>query len=255
MQLNYSKHSFYFVLLFSLLLIGGCSKKTSIPPVSRSVLPSSELSRVGYTIQAGAFSNIENAIRFTDSLQRKGLNAYYYISKKRLYKVRFGNFYTEKAARKKAETLRAKGIIKDYYITSPDSYAAARKLGTQNLREEIVRTAMSFIGIPYRWGGASSDYGFDCSGLTMAVYQLNGLDLPRSSREQWRRGRAVEKSSLLRGDLVFFAISGMSKVSHVGIYAGGDKFIHAPRRGKRIKVESLSKRYFKRRYVGARTFL
>jgi len=235
--------------------MAGCSGKGSIPPVSRPVLPPSELSRVGYTIQAGAFSNIENAVSLTRSLQRNDLNAYYYIGKKRLYKVRFGNFSTEKAALRKAETLREKGIIKEFYITSPDSYAAAKRLGTQNLREEIVRTAKSFIGIPYRWGGVSSGYGFDCSGLTMAVYQLNGLNLPRSSKEQWRVGRAVKRNKLLKGDLVFFAISGKRKISHVGIYAGRGTFIHAPGRGKKIKIESLSKRYFEDRYAGARTFL
>jgi cell wall-associated NlpC family hydrolase len=89
----------------------------------------------------------------------------------------------------------------------------------------------------------------------MAIYQLNGLNLPRSSEEQYRAGIPVKQSQLLRGDLVFFATSTGKKISHVGVYAGDNKFIHAPGRGKRIRADSLSNRYFKTRYAGARTYL
>ncbi len=95
----------------------------------------------------------------------------------------------------------------------------------------------------------------DCSGLTMAVYQLNGLSLPRSSREQYKTGASVKKSRLLKGDLVFFATSRGRKISHVGIYVGHNKFIHAPGYNKYIRTESLSNTYFIKRYVGARTYL
>jgi cell wall-associated NlpC family hydrolase len=123
------------------------------------------------------------------------------------------------------------------------------------LRNEIVTTAQTFIGVPYRWGGVSPEHGFDCSGLSMAVYHLNGLNLPRSSEAQWEAGSPVNRSRLSKGDLVFFATSGRGKISHVGIYVGENTFIHAPGRNKRIRLDSLSKRYFRRRYVGARTYL
>jgi cell wall-associated NlpC family hydrolase len=89
----------------------------------------------------------------------------------------------------------------------------------------------------------------------MAVYHLNGLNLPRSSNAQWQVGSPANRSQLSKGDLVFFATSGGGKVSHVGIYTGGDKFIHAAGVNKRIRVDSLSNKYFRRRYVGARTYL
>jgi cell wall-associated NlpC family hydrolase len=89
----------------------------------------------------------------------------------------------------------------------------------------------------------------------MTAYHLNGLNLPRSSKGQYRAGVPIKRNQLLGGDLVFFAISKGRKVSHVGIYAGDDTFIHAPGRGKRVRIDSLSNRYFKSRYVGARTYL
>jgi cell wall-associated NlpC family hydrolase len=89
----------------------------------------------------------------------------------------------------------------------------------------------------------------------LAVYQLNGLNLPRSSRKQFKLGNAVNRDELAKADLVFFATSGGKGVSHVGVYAGGDSFIHAPRRGKTIRVDSLSNRYFAARYAGARSYL
>jgi cell wall-associated NlpC family hydrolase len=82
----------------------------------------------------------------------------------------------------------------------------------------------------------------------MAVYHLNGLNLPRSSKAQWQAGSPVNRRQLSKGDLVFFATSGRREISHVGIYVGEDKF-------KKIRFDSLSKRYFRRRYVGARTYL
>jgi cell wall-associated NlpC family hydrolase len=88
----------------------------------------------------------------------------------------------------------------------------------------------------------------------MAVYQLNGLRLPRSSAEQYLYGKAISKKELKKGDLVFFATAGGSSVSHVGVYVGDNQFIHAPSEGNSINAESLSNRYYKKRYVGAKTY-
>lgn len=214
--------------------------------------------RMGYTIQAGAFARVENAARLTAYLQQSGQPATYFVAKRALYKVRFGNFPTREAARARAEELRAAGVISEFYIVRPEQYALAQldARGEAYLREEIVRTARSYLGIPYLWGGASPETGFDCSGLTMAVYQLNGLEIPRSSGEQFQIGDAVERASLAKGDLLFFSGDGDGgKVSHVGIYAGGDLFIHAPGKGKRIRTDSLSKDYFSRTFLGGRTYL
>ncbi len=241
-----------------ILLAVGCGGGGAVSPGSRPTPPARPLAHMGYSIQVGAFANLDNAVRLSETLERSGLDAYYFVHRTGLYKVRFGDFPTKEAARRKAENIRAAGIIDAYYIVSPDEYAAAkqRKYGDRKyLRSEIVKTAKRFIGVPYRWGGSSPGEGFDCSGLTMVVYQLNGLNLPRSSREQYRVGTPVKRNDLSLGDLVFFATSGGRRVSHVGIYTGNGKFIHAPRRGKKIRTELLAKRYFKTRYVGARNFL
>jgi cell wall-associated NlpC family hydrolase len=215
-----------------------------------------ELPRLGYTIQAGAFANAENAARLTRSLQARGLDATYFVARKGLYKVRFGNFPTREAARTRAVELRDAGIVEEFYVVSPEEYAAARRQarGDAYFREELVRTARSFLGVPYLWGGSAAETGFDCSGLTMTVYQLNGMDLPRTSQDQFAAGSPVSRSELAKGDLIFFAGTG-DKISHVGVYAGDGLFIHAPGRGKSIRTDSLEKGYFSRTYVGARSYL
>jgi len=246
------------VLFLLLILVEAACR--SIVPVSRPPEPRPpklELRRMGYTIQVGAFSIVDNAIRLTKSLNKKRLNAYYFAHTSGLYKVRFGDFRSRKSAQKKAQSLAAAGIIDEYYIVSPGEYTVAKrkKHGKQYLRNEIVATAKSFIGMPYSWGSSSPDEGFDCSGLTLAVYQLNGLTLPHSSKEQYKTGTPIKKSRLLKGDLVFFATTRGRKVSHVGVYIGNNKFIHAPGNNKHIRTDSLSNTYFVKRYVGARTYL
>ena len=165
---------------------------------------------MGHTIHVGAFSNLDNAVRLTEKLQNQGLDAYHFLNRSGLYKVRVGNYRTIDTARRKAEKLKAAGVIDEYYLIGPGHYATAvpGPDDEAHLRKEIVRTASQFIGVRYRWGGQSSKTGFDCSGLTMVVYRLNGLELPRSSRQQWKLGRPVNPNQLSKGDLVFYATSG-----------------------------------------------
>jgi cell wall-associated NlpC family hydrolase len=240
-----------------LLLCGGCAGKPPVPPKPPPALPGKEVPRMGYSIQVGAFTNADNAIRLAESLEKQGLTAYYFHHKSGLFKVRFGDYPTREAARAKAEALLQAGVFSEFYIVSPEDYALARVrlYGEATVRNEIVEAAEGFIGLPYQWGGASAEEGFDCSGLTMAVYQLNGLNLPRSSRDQYSVGAPVERTEIAKGDLVFFATKGREKISHVGVYAGDDRFIHAPGKGKTIRVDSLSDRYYHGRYVGARKYL
>ena len=244
-------------MVLLLLFWSGCATKQPTPRESPKGLPGKEVPLMGYSIQVGAFADLDNAIHLTESLEKQGMSAYYFHHKSGLFKVRFGDYPTGEAARLQAEALVQAGVFAEYYIVSPEDYALARArvYGEASVRNEIVETAEGFIGLPYQWGGSSAEEGFDCSGLTMAVYQLNGLNLPRSSREQYSVGDAVGKSELAKGDLVFFATRGRKRVSHVGIYAGDDRFIHAPGKGKTIRVDSLSERYYLTRYVGARKYL
>jgi hypothetical protein len=243
------------LLLAWFLLVVGCGGESALRPGDSMAAKGPVLLRMRYTIQVGAFSDIDNAVRLTASLEGQGLDAYHFLHSSGLYKVRFENFRTKQAARSRAVDLQRRGIIDGFYIVEPNPYAPDPRDGNVRLREEIVRTAGRYVGVPYRWGGESPRTGFDCSGLTMVVYRLNGLDLPRSSRQQWKVGRRIDRSRLQKGDLVFFATRGGNRVSHVGIYTGGNKFLHAPSRGRRIQSSSLSDKYFKTRYVGARSYL
>jgi cell wall-associated NlpC family hydrolase len=87
------------------------------------------------------------------------------------------------------------------------------------------------------------------------VYQLNGLNRPRTPGDPWRAGRPAEGRQLAEGDLDYSATRGAGRVSHVGIYIGGENFLHAPRRGSQIQIASLSNDYYRARYLGARSYL
>jgi cell wall-associated NlpC family hydrolase len=122
-------------------------------------------------------------------------------------------------------------------------------------RAGIVRTAQRYVGVPYRHGGAAPVSGFDCSGYVMYVYEKNGILLPRSVQSQYRVGRHIRFRQAKPGDLVFFKTSRAKKLSHVGIYMGGRRFIHAPRTGKKVSYADMGKPYWKKRYIGAVTFI
>jgi hypothetical protein len=226
------------------------------PPAVASEAPVSQqqLPNIQYTIQVGAFSAVARAAKYADQLVSKGIDAYYFIDEDGLFKVRFERFDTKEAALSRAQMLQENELIRDFYIVQPRSnlpeidYLAV-------LREDLVHTARRFIGTPYKWGGASPTRGFDCSGLTQTVYRLNGLELPRNACSQFQAGTPVSRESLQKGDLVFFATGQSRRVTHVGVYTGQGKFIHAPGRGKSIRTASLNNSYFKKRFLGARTYM
>jgi len=117
---------------------------------------------------------------------------------------------------------------------------------------EIVMTAMGALDVPYRLGGTSAETGFDCSGFVRAmVQQAAGLVLPRRAEEQAAAAAKIDKKELQPGDLVFFNTLRRS-YSHVGIYVGDGKFIHAPRTGAQVRVESMDVSYWQARFNGAR---
>lgn len=120
---------------------------------------------------------------------------------------------------------------------------------------EIVMYALGLLETNYQFGGTNPEAGLDCSGLVLLVYKnALGVSLPRSAAEMAAVARPVPKEQLQAGDLVFFKTTSRS-FSHVGIYLGDNKFIHAPSSNGKVRIESLANSYFAPRFEGGRTLM
>ena len=274
------------MLLRALFICTLCILFSRSAPAAKS--PS--ITRLGHAIQMGAFADVKNAERFTARLQSKGIEAFYFRKDNGVYAVRFGDFPSKDKARAVANRLVTDKLIDNYYIAPPNEivFSRPKEPGWQKQQSEEIRlphetrppavpgeipekpqprsvktekdmgsiaarTAERFVGIPYRWGGENVVDGMDCSGFVRAVYNLCGVSIPRTSRDQYRAGGAVPRDGLQDGDLVFFG-SSVDKINHVGIYVGGGKFVHAPRRGEDIRITSVDESYFEKRFIGARRY-
>jgi cell wall-associated NlpC family hydrolase len=156
-----------------------------------------------------------------------------------------------------AKLLVDKGVLDAKVFDSPTTALdSAAGLGQQvrNATSGLVVSAMNFLGVPYKRGGNTADNGFDCSGFTRHIYENSlGLLLPRKVDEQAKASglAPVKRDELQPGDLVFFNTLKRT-FSHVGIYVGEGKFIHAPKPGGEVRVESMGVRYWAKRFTGAR---
>lgn len=275
-------------LLVVLSAAVGCASpagsRSSVIQSAGSVKYAKGVNRLGHAIQMGAFAEVKNAERFTAMLQAKGIEAFYFRKDNGIYAVRFGDFASKEKARAAAQRLVKDGLINSYYIAPPNevvftstkpirgssdtrlpSYQTTRPpeiseprpsskpSGERDMGFIAARTAERFIGIPYQWGGDTVVDGLDCSGFVRAVYNLCGVSIPRTSRDQYKAGSPVAKADLKDGDLLFFG-SSESAINHVGIYVGNGTFVHAPKRGEEIKTAALDESYFERRFVGARRY-
>lgn len=147
-------------------------------------------------------------------------------------------------------------LLHDKGLLTPSVQAEAQQIVRQvrDTASDMVLSAMNFLGVPYRRGGTSPEQGFDCSGFTRHIFEASlGLVLPRRADEQARQAglQAVAREELKPGDLVFFNTMRRA-FSHVGIYVGEGKFIHAPRTGGAVRVEDMRQAYWAKRFNGAR---
>ncbi len=115
------------------------------------------------------------------------------------------------------------------------------------VRGPIAQLALSMVGVQYRYGGAHPREGFDCSGLVYYTYTSNGHAVPRTSQEQFKAARKISLAQAAEGDLVFF--QDQEKLSHVGIYLGDGRFVHAPSSGNTVSVASIDAPYYQRHLI------
>jgi peptidoglycan DL-endopeptidase CwlO len=145
-----------------------------------------------------------------------------------------------------AQAAQAQATQSTVVGASADTPEGASVTPSSPAGNSAVSVAMSFLGVPYVWGGASPS-GFDCSGLVMYAYAAVGIQLPHSSYAQWNYGVPVPYDQLEPGDLVFF-----DGLGHVGMYIGGGEYVNAPHTGDVVRVASLSSSWAASSYVGAR---
>ncbi|MDO4777192.1 MAG: C40 family peptidase [Cardiobacteriaceae bacterium] len=145
---------------------------------------------------------------------------------------------------------KANQVVSKALTKASQPQATPLPKGAQKSRESLLTQGKKLIGTPYLWGGTSPK-GFDCSGLVHYLYHKQGISLPRSSRDQFAALPAVDQPQ--PGDLVFFRKKGV--INHVGIYVGDGKMLHAPQTGSHVRIESMQKPNWQRRYAGARRAL
>ncbi|KQQ54710.1 hypothetical protein ASF84_15425 [Pseudomonas sp. Leaf127] len=163
----------------------------------------------------------------------------------------------------RSETASVPHVRKTSAAQSPVTANNARKsavssavAGTNKQGSAVVKRALEAVGTPYRWGGNTPGKGLDCSGLVKYAFtDVANVDLPRSSRDMAEgHGQAVDRKDLKPGDLLFFNIKSR-RINHVAIYLGNDRFVHAPRRGKAVTVDTLKKPYWNKSYKVAKRVL
>ncbi|MGF6096271.1 C40 family peptidase [Pseudomonas sp. 18175] len=122
--------------------------------------------------------------------------------------------------------------------------------------DNVIDRAHELLGTPYKWGGNSVEQGFDCSSFLVYLFKTEAnIHIPRTTAAMHRsKATTIKRSALKPGDAVFFKGNGRGQVSHVGLYIGEGKFIHSPRTGKNIRIDSLSNRYWNKNYTTAKRF-
>ena len=151
-------------------------------------------------------------------------------------------------AAKAADTLRPAIAAPPAVAASPDASKA-----NESIKDRLLRVAQRMLAVPYRFGGTTL-WGLDCSGFVQKAFAFLDLGLPRTAREQFREGSQVAKADLSAGDLVFFRTYA-KYASHVGIYLGDNRFIHASARDRQVTIDSLDEPYYMKHYLGAKRLL
>lgn len=148
---------------------------------------------------------------------------------------------------------KATPVITSARLEEVKELSNSKDLSKMSIKERLILFAKKMLHLPYQFGGNGS-FGLDCSAYVQRVYSIAGIDLPRSAREQFKIGEAIDKEELAIGDLVFFRTYA-SFPSHVGIYLGNNLFIHASTRSMRVTIDSLEEPYYVKRFIGAKRLI
>ena len=161
---------------------------------------------------------------------------------------------TVETTSRSGSTIKAENVtpMEDTQETTKNDEQTTNSSSAGTEGTSVVEYAKQYLGCKYVSGGSSPESGFDCSGFTSYVYKHFGVTLNRSSKDQIKNGVTVEKSNLQPGDIVVFNNSSNTSIGHVGIYIGGNSFIHAANPKEGVIITSLSSSYYQKRYVGAR---
>ncbi len=141
--------------------------------------------------------------------------------------------------------------ISEEQVTPVKDYSNDITIKGKTIKNILAKEALSFLGVPYKYGGTSPK-GFDCSGIIYYIAKNHNISTPRTAYGLAHYGTQVDRSQLKVGDLVFFSTRARRRYSHVGIYIGNDRFVHAPRTGYDVMVSSLKKPYYDKHFSGAR---
>jgi murein DD-endopeptidase len=137
-------------------------------------------------------------------------------------------------------------------LPSEPAASGESSIAQQGVGAVIAQQALAQVGAPYLYGGADPARGFDCSGLVSYAHSLEGISVPRTAAAQFAAASRVDPDSLRAGDLVFFRlVPGSREVTHVGIYTGQRRFVHAPQTGRTVGEASLDDPYYRERFAGA----
>lgn len=128
------------------------------------------------------------------------------------------------------------------------SGCAATEVARDEVGDRAAAVALEQVGTPYRYGGATPT-GFDCSGLVHYSYRQAGHSIPRTTAAQWAELTPVDRRDMRAGDLLFFSVNG--KMSHVGLYLGENRFVHAPSSGRTVEIERLDSTYYRGAFLRA----
>jgi len=227
-----------------------------------------------YGIQVGAFQEFERAEATQSALEDAGFNTYF-SEIDGFKRVRVGPFTSKEKAEAEAKALwpflvarfgpnefeRPWVVEEDREIENapispvdgPAHIFADKPSEDLRISSNLIEYAKTFFGVPYRWGGTTSE-GFDCSGFVQYIFARANYQIPRQAKNQFKVGETPSDDELTPGDLVFFSTYTRG-ASHVGIYIGNGEFIQASSGEGSVCITPLSKRYYSNRYLGARRIL